>query len=201
MMPHGPIRWYHMSIFATWQQASKRCRPMSNWHVSHVPRGSPAHSHRNFPGDTVWSSKSQTEQSCGLERQKKKKALLRNKKPGFHTWNRGNTKIIDLTWQTYFFTIYHSHVADSGSLNVDCPIDNCHMSACHVSTYSRPVRNFFSQISHIIGGPSNQSSVSVDCLIKVCHVSMCHVSIYSRRINGTNQSAIDTWHAKLQHDV
>jgi hypothetical protein len=47
---------------------------------------------RNFPGccgssasDTVWSSKSQSEQSCGLERQMKKKALSRNKKPGFHT--------------------------------------------------------------------------------------------------------------------
>jgi hypothetical protein len=73
---------------------------MSNWHVSHVPRGSPAHSRRNFPGccgssasDTVWSSKSQSKESCGLERQMKKKALSRNKKPGFHTWNRGNTKI------------------------------------------------------------------------------------------------------------
>jgi hypothetical protein len=91
---------------------------MSNWHVSHVPRGSPAHSRRNFPGccgssasDTVWSSKSQFEQSCGLERQMKKKALLRNKKPGFHMWHRGNTKITNLTWQPYFFTIYHFDVA------------------------------------------------------------------------------------------
>jgi predicted NUDIX family NTP pyrophosphohydrolase len=30
---------------------------------------------------------------------------------------------------------------------------------------------------------------------------MHHVSTYTRPINGTNQSAIDTWHAQLQHDV
>jgi hypothetical protein len=83
----------------------------------------PAHSHKNFPGccgssasDTVWNSKSQSEQSYGLERQMKKKALSRNKKPGFDTWNRGNTKITNLTWQPYFFTIYHFDVAGSGSV-------------------------------------------------------------------------------------
>jgi len=86
--------------------------------LSHVPRGSPAHSRKNFPGccgssasDTVWSSKSQSEQSYGLQRQMKNKALSRNKKPGFHTWNRGNTKITNMTWQPYFFTIYHFDVA------------------------------------------------------------------------------------------
>ena len=65
----------------------------------------------DYASDTVWSSKSQSEQSCGLERQMKKKALLRNKKPGFHMWHRGNTKITNMTWQPYFFTIYHFNVA------------------------------------------------------------------------------------------
>jgi hypothetical protein len=63
-----------------------------------------------------------------------------------------------------------------------------------------PNSYFFFQISHI-GGPSDQSSVNVDRPIKICHVSSCHVSTYSCPINGTNQSTIDTWHAKLQHDV
>ena len=133
---------------------------------------SPAYSRRNFPGcggrsgsDTVWSSKSQSEQSCGLERQMKKKALSRNKKPGFHTWNRGNTKITNLTWQPYFFTIYHFDVAASGSVNMDRPIKICHVSACHVSTNSRPVRNFFFKFRILMAvrsklgkrGPSDQN--------------------------------------------
>ena len=77
-------------------------------------------------------------------------------------------KITNLTWQPYFFTIYHF---DSGSVNVDRPIKICHVSACHVSTNSRPVRNFLFQISHI-SGPSDQSSVNVDRPIKRCHVEM-----------------------------
>jgi hypothetical protein len=44
-----------------------------------------------------------------------RKALSRNKKTGFHTWNRENTKIKNQTQK----------------------------SACHVSTNSRPVRNLF----------------------------------------------------------
>jgi hypothetical protein len=100
----------------------------------------------------------------------KKKALSRNKKPGFHTWNRGNTKITNLTRQTYFFTIYHFDVADSGSVNVDRPIKICHMSSCHVSTNSRPVRNFFSNFAYWwavrskLGkrGPSDQNMLRVD---------------------------------------
>jgi hypothetical protein len=50
-------------------------------------------------------------------------------------------------------------------------------------------------------GPSDQCSMNVDRPINNCHLSMCHVSTYSRPINDANQSAIDMWHAKLQHDV
>jgi hypothetical protein len=83
----------------------------------------------------------------------KKKALTRNKKLGFHTWNRGNTKITNLTRQTYFFTIYHFDVAGSGSVNVDRPTKICHVSACHMSTNSRPVRNFFFKFRILVGRP------------------------------------------------
>jgi hypothetical protein len=55
---------------------------MSRWH----PNGRMSEGLKlSSASDTVWSSKSQSEQSCGLERQMKKKALSRNKKPGFHT--------------------------------------------------------------------------------------------------------------------
>jgi hypothetical protein len=50
--------------------------------------------------------------------------------------------------QTYFITIYHFDVAGSGSVNVDRPIKICHVSACHMSTNSRPVRNFFSNLAY-----------------------------------------------------
>ena len=48
----GPIRWRHVSIFATWHvtSGSKQRRPISDWHVSYVPRGSPVHSRRTFHG-------------------------------------------------------------------------------------------------------------------------------------------------------
>jgi hypothetical protein len=65
----------------------------------------------------------------------------------------GNTKITNLTWQTYFFTIYHSDVAGSGSVNVDRPIKIRHVSIWHVSTYSRPVRNFFFKSRILVGRP------------------------------------------------
>jgi hypothetical protein len=130
---YGPMGAWHVADDATWTNqviphvnfCHVACwvgfkRVSTNEQLTLVIRGSPAHSRRNFPGcwgssasDTVWSSKSQSEQSCGLERQMKKKALSRNKKPGFHTRNRGNTKITNLTRQTYFFTIYHFDVGCS----------------------------------------------------------------------------------------
>jgi hypothetical protein len=138
-----------------------------------------------------------------LNRNPSNPAAWRGKWRKKHFWETKNLDSIRETAETQnyksdvatvLFTFYHFDVAGSGSVNVDRPIKICHVSACHVSTNSRPVRNFF-QILHI-GGPSDQSSVNVDRPIKIWHVSL-----YSRPINGTNQSAIDTRHAKLQHDV
>jgi glyoxylase-like metal-dependent hydrolase (beta-lactamase superfamily II) len=54
---------------------------------------------------------------------------------------------------TVLFTIYHFDVAGSGSVNVDRPIRICHVSACHVSTNSRPARNFFFKFRILVGRP------------------------------------------------
>jgi hypothetical protein len=172
---------------------------MSNRHVSHVPRGSPTHSRRNFPGccgssacDTVWSSKSQSEQSCDLERQKKKKALSRQKnwiphvKPRKH--KNYKSDVANVPFHNLSFRRGRFRLRKRG------PSDHkiCHVSANHVSTYSRPVRNFFFQISHI-GGPSDQSSVNMNRPIKICHMSMCHMSIYSFPPNKRYEPFGD-WH-------
>jgi hypothetical protein len=102
---YGPISAWHVADDATCTNqvipnvnfchvtcwvGFKTGRPMSNWHVSQVSRGSPAH----FPACCSYFS--------------------------FQISNIGGP-------------------SDQSSVKVDRPINNCHMSMCHVSIYFRPI--------------------------------------------------------------